>query len=300
MTQVDCQNTRTRVIYSMTGFASGETETGQGTLLWEVRSVNHRYLEPHFKLPDGFRGIEAALRDQIGSALKRGKIDASLQFRPSRQASAELNLNTDLAAAVVRQAETLAQSMQSPQPLSAIEVMRWPGVVREDAIDVSALFAPARELLDETLATLVANRAREGERIRAALDSRLTDIAALAAGVRASMPTILDGIRSRVRERAESLETRIDPERLEQELVLLAQKMDVAEELDRLDAHIEEARSAFTMGGAVGRRLDFLMQEFNREANTLGSKSADPTTTKAAVDLKVLIEQMREQVQNIE
>lgn len=288
------------MIHSMTGFASSETETEQGVLLWELRSVNHRYLELHFKLPDGFRALEPTLRDTISARLRRGKVDASLQFRPSSAAAAQLRLNDELATQVIGQAEQLLEKIASPAPFSALDVLRWPGVVAEDAIDMRSLYEPATLSLDNALEDLVANRSREGERIQDALEERLVQIGSLARDVAEHMPTVLDNIRNRVRERALSLEIKVDEERLEQELVLLAQKMDVAEELDRLHAHVAEARAAFTMEDAVGRRLDFLMQEFNREANTLGSKSADPETTKAAVDLKVLIEQLREQVQNVE
>lgn len=288
------------MIHSMTGFASGETETAHGTLLWELRSVNHRYLETQFKLPDGFRALEPQLRETMAARLRRGKVDAILQFRPARAAAAGITVNTDLADEVIRHAEALADRMTSPQPFTALDVLRWPGVVADDAVDHKALFDPAQALLDSTLQTLVANRAREGERIQAALEERLVQIDALAHAVAERMPIVLDGLRERVRERALGLAVKVDEERLEQELVLLAQKMDVAEELDRLQAHVEETRGTFAMEGAVGRRLDFLMQEFNREANTLGSKSADPETTKAAVDLKVLIEQLREQIQNVE
>ncbi len=288
------------MIHSMTGFASGEFETGQGVLLWELRSVNHRFLEMQFKLPDGFRALEPALRDVLAARLRRGKIDASLQFRADTAAAARLQLDEALAAQVIRQAEQLADRLDAPAAFSGLDVLRWPGVVADAAPDIKPLYKPATELLDSTIDALLANRAREGARIQEALEERLTQIAALADAVTARMPAVLENIRTRVRERALSLETKIDPDRLEQELVLLAQKMDVAEELDRLQAHVAEARATFVMEDAVGRRLDFLMQEFNREANTLGSKSADPETTKAAVDLKVLIEQLREQVQNVE
>lgn len=288
------------MIHSMTGFASGETDTGQGVLLWELRSVNHRFLEMQFKLPDGFRALEPALRDVLAARLRRGKIDASLQFRADTAAAARLQLDEALAAQVIRQAGQLADRLDAPAAFSGLDVLRWPGVVADVTPDIKPLYEPATQLLDNTIDALIANRAREGARIQAALEERLTQIAALADAVSARMPAVLENIRSRVRERALSLETKIDADRLEQELVLLAQKMDVAEELDRLQAHVAEARATFVMEDAVGRRLDFLMQEFNREANTLGSKSADPETTKAAVDLKVLIEQLREQVQNVE
>ncbi len=201
---------------------------------------------------------------------------------------------------MIAAAQQVARDIAAPAPVSPIDILRWPGVVAEDRIDLTDLFGPALTLLDSALDTLVENRAREGARIQAALEERLVEIDRLASAVQARMPAVIAGVRERVRERARDLEVKIDPERLEQELVLLAQKLDVAEELDRLHAHVAETRAAFAMDEAVGRRLDFLMQEFNREANTLGSKSADAETTKAAVDLKVLIEQLREQVQNVE
>jgi len=285
---------------SMTGFASGDCSTEYGDLVWELRTVNHRYLETQFKLPDGFRVLEPMLRDLAAGKLKRGKLDATLQFRPSTQAKSELRINEELAKQVIRQAQMLANDIDNPEPFSGIDVMRWPGVIAEDAIDTTELFQPVQDLLSSSLDSLCAARSREGARIQTMLEDRLEQIALLSEQVRARMPEVLAGIRERVLERARALEARIDDERLEQELVMLAQKMDVAEELDRLDAHVQETRGAFAMEGAIGRRLDFLMQEFNREANTLGSKSADPLTTKAAVDLKVLIEQLREQIQNVE
>ena len=285
---------------SMTGFASGDCSTEYGDLVWELRTVNHRYLETQFKLPDGFRVLEPMLRDLAAGKLKRGKLDATLQFRPSTQAKSELRINEELAKQVIRQAQMLANDIDNPEPFSGIDVLRWPGVIAEDAIDTTELFQPVQDLLSSSLDSLCAARSREGARIQRMLEDRLEQIALLSEQVRARMPEVLAGIRERVLERARALEARIDDERLEQELVMLAQKMDVAEELDRLDAHVQETRGAFAMEGAIGRRLDFLMQEFNREANTLGSKSADPLTTKAAVDLKVLIEQLREQIQNVE
>ena len=288
------------MINSMTGFASGEQITARGELQWEVRTVNHRYLEAQFKLPEGFRALEADFRERVNARLKRGKLDATLQFRPVVPAGDALQLNNALAATVIARAKSLARDIDSAAGFSGLDILRWPGVVTEASIDTSELFEPAKILLDSTLDALCAARAREGARLHALLEERLQQIAALSAQVRVRMPEVLVAIRERTRERARALEVRIEEERLEQELVLLAQKMDVAEELDRLDAHIAEARATFTMEGAIGRRLDFLMQEFNREANTLGSKSADAETTRIAVDIKVLIEQLREQVQNVE
>jgi uncharacterized protein (TIGR00255 family) len=288
------------MINSMTGFASSEQLTANGELQWELRTVNHRYLEAQFKLPDGFRAIESELRELVNAKLKRGKLDATLQFRPVIRAGESLRLNTELAGIVISRAQSLASQIDEPAKFSGLDILRWPGVVTETGIDTSELFEPAKALLAVTLDILCAARAREGARLHTLLEERLQQIAGLSAQVRVRMPEVLAGVRERIRERARALEVRIDEDRLEQELVLLAQKMDVAEELDRLDAHIAEARTTFAMEGAVGRRLDFLMQEFNREANTLGSKSADAETTKAAVDMKVLIEQLREQVQNVE
>jgi len=285
---------------SMTGFASSEASTPAGELAWEIRSVNHRYLEAQFKLPDGFRALEPALRELVGAKLLRGKVDAALQFRPSAAAASSLQVNERLAAEVIKEASNIESKVGASAPLDVMDILRWPGVVSEDRVDTKALFEPALQALTEALDTLVEGRGREGTRTHAMLEERLTQVTELVGAVRARMPEVLNGVRTKLKERAESFEAKIDNDRLEQELVMLAQKMDVAEELDRLDAHVEEARATFAMEGAIGRKLDFLMQEFNREANTLGSKSADAETTKAAVDLKVLIEQMREQVQNIE
>ena len=288
------------MINSMTGFASGEATTGAGEISWELRSVNHRYLEAQFKLPEGFRSLEPALREIIGGKLLRGKVDANLQFRPSADSVATIQINQELANQVISQARNIEKEIHTSGPISAIDILRWPGVVTEASVDLSELFEPAKQLLHETLDSLSTARASEGKRMHALIEERLGQISVLVKGVRERMPTVLAGVRNKIQERADTLSAKLDNERLEQELVMLAQKMDVAEELDRLDAHVEETRDTFKVAGAVGRKLDFLMQEFNREANTLGSKSADAETTKAAVDLKVLIEQMREQIQNVE
>jgi uncharacterized protein (TIGR00255 family) len=288
------------MIYSMTGFASESLKLPEGELAWEIRSVNHRYLEAQFKLPEGFRQFEHALREQVAAQIKRGKLDASLKFRPADNSMAALSINAELAAQVINHAEQLAAGMTTASKIDPLDIMRWPGVVEEKRLDIDALSEPAKELLSQSIKALQATRGSEGERIAAMLESRLEKISLLVIDVRSRLPEVMQGIRERVAERARTLETRVDPDRLEQELVLLAQKLDVAEELDRLDAHIEETRAALKTDKPIGRRLDFLMQEFNREANTLASKSGDPATSTIAVDLKVLIEQMREQVQNVE
>jgi len=284
----------------MTGFARAEASIAEGTLIWEARTVNHRYLEAQIKLPEGLRAMESDLRALAATKLGRGKLDATLHFQRNTAVAPELTLNIELARQLLEHSQRLAAELDNAAPISPVDILRWPDVLQEQPVDLDQLIKPISDLLATTLDNLCKNRASEGQRTEAILAEKLGQVSALVAEVRARTPDVLKEIRARIQERAESLSTKVDPERMEQELLMLAQKLDVAEELDRLDAHISEARAAFTTGEPVGRRLDFLMQEFNREANTLGSKSADAETTRQAVDIKVLIEQMREQVQNIE
>jgi uncharacterized protein (TIGR00255 family) len=288
------------MVYSMTGFANETLKVPQGELSWEVRSVNHRYLEIQFRLPEAFRSLEQGLRQQVSHALKRGKVDLALQFRPDDDTANGLKVNENLATEVVRAARKIQQTLGEEGGIDALDVLRWPGVVEEQRLDTEELATPAAALLEQALTTLKAARGREGEQIEAMLNARLDQISAAVADVRGRLPDVMLGIKDRMAERVQALEARVDAERLEQELAILAQKIDVAEELDRIDAHVLETRAALETTEAIGRRLDFLMQEFNREANTLASKSADPATSAVAVELKVLIEQMREQVQNVE
>jgi len=284
----------------MTGFARQSAETPLGTLSWELRAVNHRYLDLQFRLPDELRPKEQAFRQQIGAVLKRGKVDCSLHFRRAFDQDNELPLNLDFAKLIGTRLSELAHVLPATTPINPIEIMRWPGVVAEQEIDAEPLFAEAETLLAATLEAIDTMRANEGERINAMLESRCNDIAGIAAGVRKRMPEVLAAAATRQRERIDKLDVEADPSRLEVELALISQKLDVDEELDRLDSHLAEIREVLTSDEPVGRRLDFLMQELNREANTLGSKSGDSETSRAAVDLKVLIEQMREQIQNVE
>jgi uncharacterized protein (TIGR00255 family) len=285
---------------SMTGFAREDTETQFGTLTCELRTVNHRYLDVHFRLPDELRAKEIELRQRIGSKLKRGKVDCSLHLRRSGGAAAELKINKDLVRQIGTRIDEIATLLPATQAVDPVDILRWPGVIEEPAIDADPLFAAAADLLEHTLGALGQMRSSEGQRIAAMLETRCKDILLLAAGVRERMPQVLKAVRAKQQERIDKLDVDADPARLETELALVAQKLDVDEELDRLESHISEIRTALQNKDAVGRRLDFLMQELNREANTLGSKSADAETTKAAVELKVLIEQMREQIQNVE
>ncbi len=284
----------------MTGFARQAAECPIGTLTWELRSVNHRFLDLQFRLPEELRPKETEFRRQVAACLKRGKIECSLNFRRAISDSTALKLNPELVQQIRAKIEEVSGLLPESRAIDPIDVLRWPGVVSETEVETGPLFEEASRLLGETLAALGKMRANEGARIVQMLESRCSDIMAIAGGVRARMPDVLAAVRTRQQERIDKLDIAADPTRLETELALIANKLDVDEELDRLESHISEIRDVIGSDEPVGRRLDFLMQELNREANTLGSKSADTETTKAAVELKVLIEQMREQIQNVE
>ncbi len=288
------------MLNSMTGFARQAAEGPLGTLTWELRTVNHRYLDIQFRLPDELRPNENELRQQVAMHLKRGKIDCSLHFRRATSDTAELKINQDLVQQLKQKLDELSDILHESRAIDPVDLLRWPGVVSEAEIDTEPLYEEASQLLAETLAALGKMRASEGARIAKMIDSRCGEIMKISESVRARMPDVLRAVRTRQQERIDKLDIDADPARLETELALIAQKLDVDEELDRLDSHISEICDVMTGSEPVGRRLDFLMQELNREANTLGSKSADTETTKAAVELKVLIEQMREQIQNVE
>lgn len=289
------------MIRSMTGFARAEAATPQGLLLWEIRSVNHRFLEVQFRLPDSCRALEPELRQRATARLGRGRLEASLSLRAAGERTAALGrLNLPLARQLIGHWQTLAAEISEPGPLNPTDILRWPGVLEQEEQDPAALQGEALGLFDAALGELAAAREREGARLAGLFEARLDEISAQVGQVLARLPEVTDRIRERLRERVAALGVTVDPERLEQELALIAQKMDVAEELDRLGAHIAEFRSGLGGDVPVGRRLDFLVQELNREANTLASKSADAETTRHAVDIKVLVEQIREQVQNVE
>ena len=287
------------MVHSMTAFARNEQATAHGTLSWELRSVNHRYLEPHLRLPDAFRDLEGAVREALRQGLSRGKVECTLRFA-EESAGKQLQVDSERARQLITAAEQVAALIQQPAPLNPLEVLAWPGVLVADSADPQALNAAALKLFDQALGELKAGRAREGAELAKLLNERLDSILDEVAALRELVPQMLAGQRAKIETRFAEMQAELDPQRLEQELVLLAQKSDVAEELDRLSTHVSEVRRVLKAGGAAGRRLDFLMQELNREANTLGSKAFDTRSTQAAVNLKVLIEQMREQVQNIE
>ena len=288
------------MLKSMTGFARAERSTPVGLLAWEIRSVNHRYLEVGLRLPEELRASEPEFRRTIGTAARRGKVDASFYVRPGPAAGRELVLDTDLLDALIDRADAVRRRLGGAGRIDAVDLLRWPGVVKEAERDATGLVALATGLLAETLAVFSTSRASEGERIAQMLRSRAAQVTAITGVVGARLPEVQARIRAKLGERLAALRAEVNPERLEQEVALLVQKMDVAEELDRLGSHVDELTATIASGDAVGRKLDFLMQEFNREANTLSSKSQDVETTRQAVELKVLIEQMREQIQNVE
>ena len=287
------------MIQSMTAFARAESASPQGTLSWEIRSVNHRYLEPHLRLPDNFRDLEGAVRDALRQGLSRGKVECTLRFT-EEGASKQLQVDGERARQVIAAAELVSSLMASPAPLDPFAILAWPGVLGGDSRDPQALNAQALTLFSEALEQLRDGRSREGAELARLIGERLDAISVEVAQLREQVPQMLALQRQKIIDRCAEMALEVDTPRLEQELVLLAQKSDVSEELDRLNTHVGEVRRVLKSGGAAGRRLDFLMQELNREANTLGSKAFDPRSTQAAVNLKVLIEQMREQVQNIE
>jgi len=288
------------MIRSMTAFARRETDLEAGNLCWELRSVNHRYLEIGLRLPDELRAIEAVARERINARLGRGKVDCNCRYKPVISGAIALDVDPGNLDRLLDACRLVADRLPQPAALSPLELLRWPGVVRERVVDNTPLIAGAMALLDETLEELLACREREGEQIRNMLLARCDAMAAQVGHVRTLVPDIRDGLRRKLESRLAELEVPVEPGRLEQELVLQIQKIDVAEELDRLESHIAEVRRVLAGDEPVGRRLDFLMQELNREANTLGSKSVVVATTNVSVELKVLIEQMREQVQNVE
>jgi uncharacterized protein (TIGR00255 family) len=288
------------MLRSMTGFARCERATTAGLLAWELRSVNHRYLEISLRLPEELRALEGDIRRTIGAAARRGKVEASCYLRPVAVAGRELTLDDALLDGLIEQALSVQRRLGPAGQINAVDLLRWPGVVRENEREAAPLAAVAQELLAETLAAFTVSRAGEGERIAEMLSSRAQTVARLVDGVAARLPEVQSRIRTKLSERLVALGAEGNAERFEQEIAILVQKMDVAEELDRLKSHVTEFMNTIASGDAVGRKLDFLMQEFNREANTLSSKSQDVETTRSAVELKVLIEQMREQVQNVE
>ena len=287
------------MIYSMTAFARLEVKKDWGDAVWEIRSVNQRYLENFFRLPEQFRGLENTLREKLRQSLTRGKIECSLRIETKKQTNAELNLNKELANQVIQSLQWIKDQAGEGE-INLTDVLRYPGVVEAQEQDLDAISQDLLTAFDDLLTDFIAMRGREGEKLNDIIQQRLDAIAVEADKVRSQMPVVLQWQRERLLQRFEDAQVNLDPQRVEQEMILLAQRVDVAEELDRLQMHVKETTNILKKGGAVGRKLDFMMQELNRESNTLASKSINADITASAVELKVLIEQMREQIQNLE
>jgi uncharacterized protein (TIGR00255 family) len=288
------------MIASMTGFARREVSGPFGYLVCELRSVNHRFLEAAFRLPEELRSVEGELRQRLTRELRRGKADCVVAYRRAHGIDSGLEVEPQALARLLTRVREVTAALPEHARVDVLDVLRWPGVLREESGGGESLQAALQTLFAATLQELVATRAREGQRLRELLEQRCAGLTALVEQVRARLPEVRTRVRARLDERVAEIKAGVDQDRLEQELALLLQRLDVDEELDRLSGHIEEVRHVVDGSEAAGRRLDFLMQELNREANTLSSKSQDLETTRAAVDMKVIIEQMREQVQNVE
>mgnify|MGYP000126324584 CR=1 FL=1 len=287
------------MVHSMTAFSRQETKAPWGCLQLELRSVNQRYLEPHFRLPESLRELEPVFREALRTRLARGKVETALRFDAS-ETGETLSVNGERLTALATALQEVRSTLPDAPMPDALALLGHPGVLESSGLDLDAIKASATALFDDALNDLIDGRRREGEKLKALIDERLVAIGELVADVRARMPEILERQRQQLKDKLDALDVELDPQRLEAEVVMMAHKADVAEELDRLDTHVAEVARQLKQKGPVGRRLDFLMQELNREANTLSSKSVVADTTRCAVELKVLIEQMREQIQNIE
>jgi uncharacterized protein (TIGR00255 family) len=288
------------MIRSMTGFARSEIQGVWGTLVCELRTVNHRFLEVSLRLPEELRSLDGELRQLIAAALRRGKVDASIYLKSATTGAQLHELNAEVLKQLASRIAEVRSVISADAPLSALDVLRWPGVLKDVERDASPLLVATQDLVKTTLTELNDMRHREGGRIHELLAQRCEAIATQVQLVKTRLPEIAARQRERILARLATLNAQIDSERVEQELVIFAHKMDVDEEMDRLTSHLVEIRSVIASTEPAGRRLDFLMQELNRESNTLSSKSQDADTTRAAVELKVVIEQMREQIQNVE
>lgn len=285
---------------SMTAFSRQEATYDWGTISWEVRSVNQRYLEPNFRLPDNFRELEFPLRDVLRKKLNRGKLECQLRLQTVDKAASSLSINAENAQALataIQQLDTWFDDIRTPTPL---QILQWPGILTDAGVDADMMKKAVTDLFQKSVDELIEVRLREGQQLQQIIEQRLDSIDAIVVEVQAKLPDIIAAQKQNLLDKLAEAKAELDPMRVEAEIVLLAQKADVAEELDRLKTHTKEVRRQLQQKGPIGRRLDFLMQELNREANTLSSKSIVVETTQSAVELKVLIEQMREQIQNIE
>lgn len=288
------------MIHSMTSFARYEHLASWGTLTWELRSVNHRYLEPSFKMPDFARASEHLLRDKLRKNLSRGKVECALRFEKAVTKAEQIALNEELLNSLIAANQQIAAKLPHVTPEQASTFLQWPGVLVASDIDQADMEKAVLASFDKALQQMIEHREREGEQLEQIITQRLKAISAICVDMKTLIPEIIQKQKQKLLDRFAELKLDVDQGRIEQEIVFLAQKVDVDEELDRLNAHVAEVKNTLKTGGPCGRRLDFLMQELNREANTLGSKSIHSETSQTSVDLKVYIEQMREQIQNIE
>ena len=288
------------MVHSMTAFSRQQLEREWGSLTWEIRSVNHRYLEPSIRLPENFRSLENPIRKQLRDKLYRGKIECLLRFRTVEANQIDWQLNLDLISQLTKANLEINNNIGGDYKLSSLDILKWPGVISDQSIDEEIFNKEAMGLFEKALDDLMVVREREGASLRDAILKRIASIQRIIDSIQAKMPSIILKQKENLLNKLEDIKAEFEPTRLEQEITLLAQKADVDEELDRLNSHLQEAKRVLDSSGQIGRRLDFLMQELNREANTLSSKSIVVETTQSAVELKVLIEQMREQIQNIE
>ena len=288
------------MVRSMTAFARQTLENELGTLTCELKSVNHRFSEVSLRLPEELRPIEAQIREKIGQTVKRGKIDANFRYQPPPAQEVGFELDHKLISAIATASEDVENLLSGISPLRTTDILKWPGVLKAPVIEADRLGPEAINLLENALEELSESRAREGEKLKQMLLDRCDAMAKEVAKVQLRIPAAIEALRERIKEKLVEWQGELDETRMEQEIVFLCNKSDVAEEMDRLQAHVVEVKRVLEEDKPIGRRLDFLMQELNREANTLSSKSVVAETTRCAVELKVLIEQMREQVQNIE
>ena len=295
------------MLKSMTAFARVEENHTMGQFVWEIRSINHRYLEMNFRLPEDVRAAEFAMRKQLQDSLSRGKVDCSFKLRTTLDTQVEVTLNDKLVDSLLQQVQVLQNKTSAQEDnglrvgaVNPLELLNWPGVAEQSQVDQSAMIEIVKVSFQQAVEALIKNRQIEGARLRELIIKRLDELTRLVKDVRVRRPQVLQAVREKIMSRIEEMSIDVESTRIEQELVFLAQKLDVEEELDRLDSHLAELNDVVNSQKPVGRRMDFLMQELNREANTLSSKSADISTTQASVAMKVCIEQMREQIQNIE
>ena len=288
------------MIYSMTGYAVATKESSQGTLSLELRSVNHRYLDIQFRLPDKFRALEPSMRELITSKLNRGKVDCYMSFNQLSGNEGMQKINTELLQRLLELNQTVKTALPDAQSLSAADILRWPNILKTEILPTDDLCNLCKELLQTALDELTAARAREGEKLKIILLERLASMRQLTAAAAPLIPALVTAFQEKITAKLKDAIINSGDDRIRQELVLFASKIDIDEEISRLETHFEEVERVLIKGGVVGKRLDFLMQELNREANTIGSKSVDSDLSKISMELKILIEQMREQVQNIE